>query len=196
MRFYPAERRVVAPATDAFVFSEAKEALRVDHDADDKMVMLALRSAVEALEKETGRAFITQTWEAQWPHWPAYFALPHAPLQSVESITYRLESGTLETLDPASYVVDGVSEPGRVHLAPGSQWPTAALWPVNAITVRFACGYGAIADLPEELTRAIYWEAQHRYDFRNPILFGGGITTKTLSRAVESMIAEYRCRLT
>lgn len=192
---YPALKLITAPAADAFDLTAAKIAMKVDHDADDDMVELALRSAVEMIEAETGRALITQTWDAFYQYWPARFLVPKPKLQSVGSIKYKIADGTEDTLDSSTYIVDVEQEPGRIVLADGAVWPSGTLYPVNPITIRFTCGYGAAAsDIPDLLTRAIYWQAQHNYDFRNPVMFGSGIGTKVLERGVVAALSQYVVR--
>lgn len=67
--------------------------------------------------------------------------VPLPPLQTVDSIKYWDPSGTLQTLDPATYIVDNVSEPGRIVPAPSSSWPST-LNRINAVEVRFTAGFG------------------------------------------------------
>lgn len=193
---YPNRKLITAPSTDAFDFDALKFALRVDNDADDAMLRIAGQAAVGVIEEEIGRALITQTWECYSPCWPKYrFLLPLPPLQSVTSITYRLADGSEVVLDPSTYVVDSVNEPGRIFLADGQAWPSASLYTVNPIVVRFVCGYGAVADLPAAITRAIYWQAQHNYDYRNAVMVGPGIAAKVLERGLLNILVNWKVRL-
>lgn len=70
--------------------------------------------------------------------------VPKPPLVSVDSIKYRDETGVLQTLDPSLYIVDSVSEPGRIVPAYGAAWPSAQNI-ANAVQVSFTCGYGSAA---------------------------------------------------
>lgn len=71
--------------------------------------------------------------------------LPFPPLQTVESITYvDQQLGTVLTLDPALYIVDKISEPGRIMPAYGTTWPLTQIQP-NAVLIDFTCGYGDTA---------------------------------------------------
>jgi uncharacterized phiE125 gp8 family phage protein len=51
-------------------------------------------------------------------------ALPGGSLASVDSVTYRDGQSDTQTLDPAAYITDFVSQPGRI--APVADWPATA----------------------------------------------------------------------
>lgn len=67
--------------------------------------------------------------------------LPRSPLQAVTAITYYDDSGTLQTLDPAAYLVDALAEPARIVPAPGTSWPSTQNR-IGAVQVTFTAGYG------------------------------------------------------
>lgn len=78
--------------------------------------------------------------------------LPKPPLVSVNSIKYIDTNGVQQTMDPSLYLVDTVSEPGRITPAYGQTWPTIREQ-ANAVEVNFTCGYGAAAAVPEGIKR-------------------------------------------
>ena len=82
------------------------------------------------------------TWDYVLDAWPdeAEIEIPAPPLSSVTSITYKDTGGIVNTLNSSSYVVATESEPGRIVLMPGAAWPSAELWPVSAIKIRFVAG--------------------------------------------------------
>ena len=90
------------------------------------------------------------------------------PLRSITSITYRDEDGTAATFDAANYRVDTATEPGRVVLAPGADWPSVALDSSNPITVRFVAGYADAGDVPGMAKQR---SSSRSVDLRQP---GGG----------------------
>ncbi|HDR9046273.1 TPA: hypothetical protein QDA94_000464 [Burkholderia vietnamiensis] len=67
--------------------------------------------------------------------------LPRNPVQSIESIQYYDMDGTLQTLDPATYLIDSESEPARVIPAPNASWPPTQNRP-GAVEIHFVAGYG------------------------------------------------------
>jgi len=66
--------------------------------------------------------------------------LPRSPLLSVTSIQYLDGTKTLVTLDPATYIVDTLSDPARITPQVGTVWPIA--YPqLNAVIIKFRAGY-------------------------------------------------------
>lgn len=125
---------------------------------DDTYVTNLITVARQAIEKITGRAFITQTWELALDKFPMcdYIVLPYAPLQSVTSVTYYDTDETSATFSSDDYIADTYSEPGRVYLGYGKTWPSITLQPVNGVVVRYVCGDGdAASDVDEIYKTAI-----------------------------------------
>lgn len=68
--------------------------------------------------------------------------LPRSPLRSVTSIQYYDTDGVLQTLASGAYIVDTISEPGRITPAAGTAWPSTQNR-ANAVLITFDAGYGA-----------------------------------------------------
>jgi hypothetical protein len=67
--------------------------------------------------------------------------LPYPPLKSVDSIRYVATDGTAVTLSPdTDFIVDRISEPGRIFPPHGQRWP-AALHVCNSIEITYTAGY-------------------------------------------------------
>ncbi len=116
---------------------------------EDWFLNMLIRSARVAAEGITNRALVTQTWDLfldRFPYWEQYIPLPK--LQSIVSVSYVDTNGATQTLDPSQYLVDTASEPARITPAFGLVWPVTR-WQTNAVTIRFTCGYGAAADVPD-----------------------------------------------
>src|SRR6185295_4859943 len=91
------------------------------------------RQYVDAISGWLGRALMTQTWalagnglsipaSACCGSTPSgAIEIPWPPLQSVTSIKYLDANGQEQTLPPADYTVDTISEPGLV--IPATAWP-------------------------------------------------------------------------
>lgn len=139
--------RITTPATVRPVsVSEAKEHLNVfDYETDAKISKL-IDAAVEHTQDLTGRSLITQTITLTRDCFPAesYLELPRgAPLQSVTSVKYTpLDTGIEATFSSASYRVDTSTEPGRIWLRDGEDWPSDDLIEVNGVTIVYLAGYG------------------------------------------------------
>lgn len=180
---------VTPPAEEPAHLSEAKNHLRVDTSEDDAMVLRCVQAARRWAEAYTRRAFVQQTWEVFYPGWPSGNALdiPLSPLASVVSVTWRDANNAPQTAPANNYTTDTLSDPGRIVLNPGASWPSAALWHVHPVSVRFVAGYGTAAAVPADIKAAILLLCGHLYENREQ-------TAKPLAVipfAAEALLAPY-----
>jgi len=140
---------ITAPSALAVSLADVKAQLRIDGAAHDATLTAYIDAATKVAEHETGRRFITQTWEAVFDAFPCgavELGLP--PVQSIVSVKYLDAAGAEQTLSGAAYVLDADQLPGYVLPAADADWPSTAD-SVNAVRVRFLVGYGAAAtDVP------------------------------------------------
>lgn len=181
---------ITPPENPAVSLADAKAWLRYPSAAEDGVIEQVIASAQGELDGRTGRlnrAFITQTWELALPRfWRGWLALPFAPLQSVDAITYTTAMGADVVLDASLYEVDVASEPGVVRLAPGAQWPCDLADRINTVRVEFTCGYGDdSADVPARLRTAILTAASGHFALREDVVVG---TIMTQNPAVERLL--------
>ena len=127
------------------------------------------------VEGETGRALLTQTWEAHFGGFPAddVLELPMAPVQAVTQVEYVDTSSQLQTLAASAYEVDAPAGPqampGRLIRAVDAVWPATRVVP-NAVRVRFTAGYGDLAeDVPEDLVELMLLFVGHWYENREAV---------------------------
>lgn len=121
----------------------AKIQLRLEGDeavALEPLLTLWLKAITQEAEHITGRAFVNRPAQVVLDAFPDAIRLS-APTYSVESVTYLDADGVQQTLDPADYYVDKVTEPGYIVPASGKAWPVTAAR-VNAATVNYTAGYG------------------------------------------------------
>lgn len=161
---------------------ELKEWLRLEDSFDDALVAAINRAARTVVERASGRQLVTTTWlmtldtfpwQGGWWYMeaPSVFPDPHsirmpkAPLQSVSSIVYLAMDGTQKTLDTTIYNVDTRTDPGRIQLAFGQTWPVTKPKP-GSVEITFVAGYGASADVPDDLKTAIKMTAAWMYEHR------------------------------
>lgn len=164
-------KRTSDAATEPVTTAEMKLHLRVDHDAEDDLIDSLVKAARQLLEDQTGRAFITQTWQLTLDKWPAsrVLRLPRPPLVSVTHIKYYDTHGELQTVSSDDYEVHTNAEPGRITTAYGEYWPS--LYAVEeAITVTYVAGYGGAAAVPDGIKAAIKFLAAHWYRNREAAL--------------------------
>lgn len=142
------------PACTPVSLVEAKAQLYVTHTADDGLISGIVRAATNRAEQFTGRKFVYRKSIAYFDGFPCAryrrscrdlydtgeFRLPFGWLVGVDGIRYRLLSGEWTTLDASRYIVDTDSEPGRVVLPDGGEWPTDDLYPVNPVEITFSHG--------------------------------------------------------
>ncbi len=163
----------VGPSVEPVSLTELKAHLHVDHTDDDLALTGLIALGRQAVERDTGRSLITQTWVLRMDEWPARcIELLHPPVQSVSSITYVDGAGVTQTWSSAEYVVDLYSQPGLVRLAYGCSWPSVR-GDDRGIAVTYVTGYGAAgSDVPYELRQAMLLRCQLEYDGWNADAFG------------------------
>jgi len=138
-----------APTAEPIHLTEAKLHLRlavdaagaVAYTAEDSELTGRIAAARAAAETETWRKLVLQTWDIFLDEWQDEIFLPYPPLRSVEFIKYTDTAGIVTTLATTEYDVDLSSEPGRIMLGYDKSWPTADLYPLNPIQIRFKVGY-------------------------------------------------------
>lgn len=179
---------VTAPATEPVDATAAIKHLRLDDGTTESEYVAALTAAArEHVEAHTNRRLVTQTWDLTLDCFPPVIELPYPPLQSVAYIKYIATDGTLTTLDTGEYTVDTKSTPGRVVLAYEKSWPTTRQV-INAVTVRFVCGYGTALAVPDAIKIAHLLLMGGMYEFRESQL----TEQLSLNPAVASLLSPYR----
>jgi len=143
--------------------------------SDDDYITKLITVSRETIERISGRAFVTQTWELALDEFPiaAKIRLPLAPLQSVTSVKYYDTDETEATFSSDYYHVDTYDEPGNVFLSYGSTWPSTTLRTVNGVIIRYVCGQGdAASDVTERYKTAIMQLIAELYENREITVVG------------------------
>jgi uncharacterized phiE125 gp8 family phage protein len=167
-----------APASEPVSLSDTKTYLRINDDDDDAFITALIIAVRQRFEEWSGRSLITQTWTLWLDGFPqsekknspreGYFELPVAhydavqrvveiprsPLQSVASLKTYDTANNATVFNSSNYLVDSVSNPGRIALNRGAAWP-AGLRDINAVEIEFIAGYGNAADIPESIKQGI-----------------------------------------
>lgn len=162
-------RQTTPPAAPAVSLAAAQLALRADVDAngvsplDDEIMLIAAAATAEA-EHATGRAFIERGYRVTLDAFPDAIRLEHAPIIAVQSVKFYDTDNVLQTLDPADYLVDPVSEPGWIVPAPGKAWPASAVR-ANAVMADYTAGYGPTdASVPDQAKLYILARVKEQLD--------------------------------
>lgn len=175
------------PEGAALTLEEAKRHLRVERDDENDDIDRLIAVASERAEDFLNRKLMTQTWMISWDRGEYLWVdsrgvvkLPFPPLQAVDSIKYTDAAGVEQTIDPAYYQVDIVSEPGRIAPAAGMvgiwPWLMPSLLPIapalSAIRVQFKCGYSENNPMPLKIKQAMLLMLGHFYENREAVLAG------------------------
>lgn len=169
--------RAVAPSEEPVSLTEAKAQARVEVADDDTLIGGLITAARELVEEQTWRALVTQRWDLFFDAWPATdtVELPRPPLRSVVEVEYTDQAGVATVWASSNYVVDAVSEPGRLRLKASASWPNVTLREVNGLRIRFEAGYGAATATPKIYKQAILLTVAHWYENREAIIVSGAI---------------------
>lgn len=177
---------ITAPATEPLTLAEAKLHLRVDASDEDSYITALIQAAREFAEHITERAFVTQTWELALDAFPAAeLKLPKPPLASIVSIKYDDTAGTEQTIGSSFYVADLYSTPGWVLPAYATSWP-ATRDQANAVRVRYSCGYGAAAAVPQGIKNWILLRVGSLYAIREEMVPGRALQPAFVDRLLDA----------
>lgn len=144
---------ITPPAGEALSLGAAKEYLRIGHEGEDALVADLIASARARLEAETGFALIGRTVRRSFGRWPAGVMragarLRPGPASALVSVELVDEGGAAQLMT-ARFRLSG----GRLRLKPFVALP--AIPPGGRADVTFVTGYGAAADVPEDLVQAL-----------------------------------------
>lgn len=190
---------VTGPAVEPITIAEAKAQCQVDTPDDDALISALIQAAREYVESATHRPLITQTWDWKrdtFPYWTDALVLPLPPVSSVTSVTYVATDGTSTTWSSSLYLTDlptgPKAEPARITPVFGGYYPYTR-YQINAVTVRFVCGYGTSPQsVPESLRAAIKVLVAHWYGARQPVTFDARVTVSEIPMVIEPLIWPYK----
>ena len=169
------------PVTQA----EAKAHLRVDGSDEDSLIDALVLAATSAVEEETGRALVTQTWDYAVSQPSGKVMLPVHPVASVSTLAYYDTDDAPQTLTVSDYYL--FKGPDKAWLEPKDNvdWPEMKDRP-DALTVTFVAGQ-AVAAVPQALKQAILLLVAHWYENREAV---GKLTAAPL--AYGHIISQHR----
>lgn len=168
--------------------ARAKQWLRVEHDAEDELILSLLRAAVGRVETATSRMLTPKVVEQVLRGFPS--AAPYGvklfkgPAREVVSIFYDPGDGAAEVEITDFRLVEGVN--GSLLPAYGESWPTTLDGP-GTVRVRVLAGYDP-GEMPPELGEAVLKLLAHSYQNRE----GGEVDADGLPPGVRAAIAPFR----
>lgn len=162
--------QTVAPMGTPITVDQAKAWSRITavDEAQDELISLNIQTAVRYVESRLSRQLLSATWTYVvdcFPRQGRSLDLPLAPVQSVSSIQYVAEDGTLTTWDSSLWRSDVAGEPARITPVYQGSWPVAQQV-IGAVQVSFVAGYGSAAAVPSEYKTVIAMLAAHFYENR------------------------------
>lgn len=160
-------RRSGPPAAAPLSLAEVLVHLREDAGVADAKVLELIQVARATCEDRIERTLISTPWRLTLDAFPSAIRLLQPPIISVESLQFVDDEGVQQTLDPADYYLDNVSEPGYLLPAYGKAWPATRCQP-NAVVVNYTAGYGATMDaVPRPLRQWMLLAIGDMYGTRN-----------------------------
>ncbi len=153
-------KEVIAPDEEPVSLAEAKLWIRQDEDVggiEDILISSLIKSARLVAERYTRSVFVARTMlltRDRTPNGTLDIFLP--PLDEVEEINVYLLDNTKQLVPTTTYYIDDSSTklPARVILNIGQVWPTS-LRAIANFEIRYTCGYGNAAAVPEPIKNAI-----------------------------------------
>jgi uncharacterized phiE125 gp8 family phage protein len=182
--------QTIAPATDPITLADVKQHMRVDGRQEDGYINGLIAAATSYIQNETGRQFVTATFETKFDGFADTLILPRSPLVSVTSIQYIDEDGDTQTLDSSYYTVDTASQPGRVNRAYDTTYPNTQDVS-NALTVTYTAGYGTASEVPSPIRAAINLLVAHWFENREPVAFS---SPSNIPFTITAIMNQYKLR--
>lgn len=177
---------VNGPSGYPVTLQQLKEHVAIAHTDDDALLERLLQAAVSAVERKLWSKLVTQTWDFYFDSFASPIRLPFPPCQSVVSLKYRDNNGTLQTLATTVYEAGDDNGVGIVRLAYNQTWPTCR-GHYDDVVIRATVGYGPPEDVPAELKLAICQTAANAYEFRETYLEANRIVE--LPQGVDSFLS-------
>lgn len=187
---------VTAPTEEPVTLDEAKVHLRVDDTYEDALIWSLIVAASQHVETFTHRALCTQTWDDKRDGFPCGdIWLPKPPVSAVTSITYVDTSGSTQTWASSDYTTDLPTGPWArmARITPGYNlsYPQTRCV-LNAVTVRFVCGYGGAEAVPEPIKAAMKLLIGHWHMNREAINVGPGNIVTPYPMAVDALLWPFK----
>lgn len=157
--------------------------------AEDDDLTDLIAEGRQSVENISRRALLTQTWDYYLDAFPDvnFIKIPFGNLQSTGLvITYKDSDGTTTTMTlTTDYLIELNGEGiGRIVLPYGGSWPSATLFPSQAIKIEFTAGWTTAALVPKNIKRAVKFACEDAYYHGN--------RHEVLQPVIMNLLASYR----
>jgi uncharacterized phiE125 gp8 family phage protein len=168
--------KVTDATVEPITLAEAKQWCRVHVDDDDGLfTSLCIPAARQDAERYLRRTLLPTTWRLVLDGFPTgRIELQYPNLLAVTSVKHFDLTGTEQTLQTQSYLVDSFSQPGTIAPAPGTQWPTAQDR-INAVSIEYTAGWATPQEVPAAIRMWIALRAATLYEHREMIIAGATV---------------------
>lgn len=183
------------PTVEPVTLAEAKAQCRVQHDAEDDLIIALIVAARNYCEQEIDLAIIEQEITLKMDSWPdgRTIYLPRANLLSVTSVGYLDPDSASQTF--TDYTADDFSTPARI-VNNTSDWPGLADR-ANAVTIVYRAGFSELSagnehTTPHAIRQAALMLVAHWYSNRQAVNVGSHNTSTEVQMAVSALLHKYR----
>ena len=187
---------VTTPPTNIPVnVQKLKNSLRITSDAEVEELSDLIWDATAYIEAYTGRATLaTKYTQSQRFFFGREIRLLRTPIISIDSVTYNDTNGTLQTVSPTLYTLNGANtvSPNLV-LNLNQSWPTTDRT-AFAMNINFTAGVSSQQELEPRLRRAIIMLASHLYNNREGIVVNARGVILEVPRHLNSFISQLRTK--
>ncbi len=194
MEFYT----VTVPAAEQpITLAEAKEFMKITSTYEDDLITALIVAATEALESYTGQVFVTRTirgdfdaiYASKTEVYP-WVKLRRAPLDTVASVQVSIDSTFVDESYQIKKTIHGF---GRILFDDLSRSIDDIPYPLQIV---FVSGYGAAADVPENIKTALKMYVNFMYRNKGDCIDGSacGVLNDSsgLGPIVKSMLNPYK----
>lgn len=159
---------ITYPQSEPLTLTDLKAHLRIDHDAEDGLLIEILKAARHYCELACGQKLITQIWrqyEARIPDNRAV-KLVLSPIRDVNAVTAYDRDGNPTFLTSNDYQLERTEDHYFISFAPGFDATLAC----NGFEIDIVVGFGDLGiDIPDTLRRAILLLVAHWFEFRGAV---------------------------
>src|SRR3989304_4117515 len=134
---------------DSVSLNEIKSHLRINYGVtrEDDFFIANRSVAINYVENYLNRKLTKQTVKYYLDDFPDrdYVELPYPPVIKIPSsgLRYTNSTGQIKTFSSTKWTQDVISEPGRLVLNYGEDWPNDTLANNSPISIEYRCGYGS-----------------------------------------------------
>lgn len=169
--------RTVDPAVNAVPTALVEEQLYLSANESPLVVSNATKAAVLAVEQDTGRSLINQTWTMTLDRFPSTYweesirhfdyttiFIPKGKVQSITSFIYIDVDDVEQTLVlDTGYTITTIGD--EIRIQPIDSWPSTLSTKDDVVKLVWVSGYGAAdTDVPEWAKQAILLKVKEAYD--------------------------------